>query len=204
MTCGRSTILVLTGVLMVAVPAFAGDEDKDQDQDKGATKAAAVTVVNTPSQPVPVVVQNPPSASPTLLGPTKASQLVTLTSTRAQCPGLPSNVAYVWDQRVNGDGSVTPFSIPAGMVLVITGLDWRQGLPLGPNKAEEIFVFPSTIVAGGQLINSVSGASDGETGANVVVTGVAVKAGMQLCWQVNSGNLGSSDAVLHGFLAVDE
>src|SRR5215470_14487642 len=134
MTCRRSTILVLTGVLMVAVPAFAGDQDKGKGPE-------AVTVVNTPSQPVPVVIQNPLSGSPTLLGPTKASQLVTLTSTRSQCPGLPPNVAYVWDQRVNADGSVTPFSIPAGMVLVVTGLDWRQGLPLGPNKAEEIFVY---------------------------------------------------------------
>jgi hypothetical protein len=196
MTCGRSTILVLTGVLMVAVPAFAGGQDKDKDK--------AVTVVNTPSQPVPVVIQNPPSGSPTLLGPTKASQLVTLTSTRTQCPGLPPNVAYVWDQRVNADGSVTPFSIPAGMVLVVTGLDWRQGLPLGPNKAEEIFVYASNVAIGGLLINSVSGGSDGETGANVAVTGVVAKAGKQLCWQVNSVNLGSSDAVLHGFLAVDE
>jgi len=50
----------------------------------------------------------------------------------------------------------------------------------------------------------VSGGSDGETGANVAVTGVVAKSGMQLCWQVNSGNLGSSDAVLHGFLAVDQ
>ena len=202
MTCGRSTILVLTGVLMVAVAAFAGDQDKDKDKD--AKKTEAVTVVNTSSQPVPVVIQNPQSGSPTLLGPTKASQLVTLTSTRAQCPGLPPNVAYVWDQRVNADGSVTPFSIPAGMVLVVTGLDWRQGLPLGPNKAEEIFVYASAVAPGGLLINSVSGGSDGETGANVVVTGVVAKAGMHLCWQVNSGNLGSSDAVLHGFLAVDE
>jgi len=200
MTCGRSTILVLTGVLIVAVPAFVRAQDKDKD----AKKTEAVTVVNTPSQPVPVVIQNPQSASPTLLGPTKASQLVTLTSTRAQCPGLPPNIAYVWDQRVNADGSVTPFSIPAGMVLVVTGLDWRQGLALGANRAEEIFVYASSVVAGGLLINSVSGGSDGETGANVAVTGVVAKSGMQLCWQVNSGNLGSSDAVLHGFLAVDQ
>ena len=200
MTCGRSTILVLTGVLIVAVPAFVRGQDKDKD----AKKTEAVTVVNTPSQPVPVVIQNPQSASPTLRGPTKASQLVTLTSTRAQCPGLPPNIAYVWDQRVNADGSVTPFSIPAGMVLVVTGLDWRQGLALGANRAEEIFVYASSVVAGGLLINSVSGGSDGETGANVAVTGVVAKAGMQLCWQVNSGNLGSSDAVLHGFLAVDQ
>src|SRR5262245_37548287 len=134
MTCGRSTILVLTGVLMVAVPAFAADQDKDKDKDKDAKKTEAVTVVNTPSQPVPVVIQNPQSGSSTLLGPTKASQLVTLTSTRTGCPGLPANTAYVWDQRVNADGTVTPFSIPSGMVLVVTGLDWRQGLPLGPNK----------------------------------------------------------------------
>jgi len=197
MTCGRSTILVLTGVLLVAVPAFAGDQDKDKD----AKKTEAVTVVNTPSQPVPVVIQNPPSGSPTLLGPTKASQLVTLTSTRAQCP-VPANIGYVWDQRVNADGSVTPFSIPAGMVLVVTGLDWRQGLPLGAN-AEEIFVFASAAEIG-TLIRSIGGASDGRTGANVVVTGVVAKAGVHLCWHVNSGNLGSSDAVLHGFLAVDE
>jgi hypothetical protein len=44
---------VLTGVLMVAVPAFAGDQDKDKDEDAKGT--GAVTVVNTPSQPVPVV-----------------------------------------------------------------------------------------------------------------------------------------------------
>jgi hypothetical protein len=32
MTGGRSTIPVLAGVLMVAVPAFAGDQDKDKDK----------------------------------------------------------------------------------------------------------------------------------------------------------------------------
>lgn len=171
---------------------------------QGALKPLAALIVNDVNNPVPVVIQNPSSASPTLLGPTKASQLVTLTSTRAPCPGLSANSAYVWDQRVNADGSVTPFSIPAGMVLVVTGLDWRQGLALGANRAEEIFVFASSVAPGGLLINSVSGGSDGATGANVAVTGVVAKAGMQLCWGVNSSNLGSSNAVLHGFLAEDQ
>lgn len=192
-------ITALAGLLVLTAPALMQATEKE---DAKARAPKPVTVVNGTTEPVPVVVQNPPSASPTLLGPTKASQLVTLTSTRTSCPGV--SVAYVWDQRVNADGTVTPFTIPSDMVLVVTGLDWRQGLAVGANKAEEIFVYQANPAAGGLLINSVSGASDGETGANVVVTGVVVKAGRQLCWQVNSGNFGSSDAVLHGFLALDE
>lgn len=189
-------LVLLGSVLFVAVISVVSPTGAH------ALIAKLVVVTNSPSQPVPVVVQNPPSASPTLLGPTKASQLVTLTSTRTSCPGAPT--ALVWDQRVNADGTVTPFTIPSGMVLVLTGLDWRQGLPLGANRAEEIFVFRSMPSIGGTLIDSVSGASDGETGANVAVSGVVVKAALQLCWQVNSGNFGSSDAVLHGFLALDQ
>jgi hypothetical protein len=108
-----AAVLSVTG----ALPALA----------QGALKPLMALIVNDVNNPVPVVIQNSSSASATLLGPTKASQLVTLTFTRAQCPGLPPNSAYVWDQRVNADGSVTPFSIPASMVLVVTGLGGTNG-----------------------------------------------------------------------------
>jgi hypothetical protein len=136
------------------------------------------------------------------LEPSKASQLVTLTTSGAFCPGT-NNSAFAWDQRVNSDGTVKPFTIPNKMVLIVTDIDWRQGLPTGTNQPDELFVYQANPASGGTLVDSVGVASDGESGADVAVSGVAVKAGHQLCFQVNSGNLSSADAVLHGFLAPD-
>lgn len=131
----------------------------------------------------------------------KPSDLVTLTASGAVCPGIA--VGKVFDQRVNANGTVTPFAVPPKRVLVVTGLDWRQGLPLGSNQTDEIFVYHANTTGGGTLIDSVGRASDGASGANVAVTGVVVAEGLQLCFQVNSGNGGSADAVLHGYLAKD-
>jgi hypothetical protein len=99
-----------------------------------------------------VQVQNFP-ATVLPLAPTKASQLVTLTSSGAACPGVP--VARVFDQRVQPDGTVSAFSIPSGQVLVLTGLDWRQG-STAPANHEELFLYHANPNAGGSLADSVS------------------------------------------------
>lgn len=107
---------------------------------KGSTTTTCNAVVDSNGN-LHVAVQNS-SASPTLLGPTKASQLVTLTSSQSgpNCPGT-SGTARVFDQRVNSDGTVKPFTIPNGMVLVVTGLDWRQGPPSRHQQVRGHFLF---------------------------------------------------------------
>lgn len=162
---------------------------------KPKAKPKSVNVVNFPTSQA-VQVQNLPAPP---LAPTKASQLVTLNLSGAECPGHPS--ARLFDRRVNADGTASSFTIPSGQVLIVTGLDWRQGLTT--TNQEEVFVYQAD--GDGTLVDSLSVAStDQRAGANIQVSGVSVAAGRQLCFQVNSGNIGSADAVLHGFLAPDE
>lgn len=58
------------------------------------------------------------------LAPSRPSDLVTIRSSGAKCSPSP------WlklDTQINGDGTLSPFVIPAGQVLVVTSVDFRQG-----------------------------------------------------------------------------
>lgn len=58
------------------------------------------------------------------LAPSKASQLVTLVGGAAcSCFG---GTGVVFDTRVNGDGTIAPFAIPAKQVLVLDAWRWDQ------------------------------------------------------------------------------
>ena len=160
-----------------------------------------VRVVNTP---LSVTVTNPGSAG-AFLGPTKASDLVTLRSSRAKC--IPSPWLML-DTQVNGDGTLTPFVIPAGKVLIVTSIDFRQGNTGTAGNYEEFFLFPSAANIANNIaivdLVAAPGSADRAAGASAVVTGVAIKAGNP-CWGVNNLNaLGSADALVHGYLAVDQ
>lgn len=160
-----------------------------------------VRVVNTP---LSVTVTNPGSAG-AFLGPTKASDLVTLRSSRARCGTSPW---LMLDTQVNGDGTLAPFVIPAGKVLIVTSIDFRQGSTGASGNQEEFFLFPSAANIGNNIaivnLMAAPGSTDGRAGASAVITGVAIKAGNP-CWGVNNLNaLGSADALVHGYLAVDQ
>lgn len=159
-----------------------------------------VRIVNTP---LSVTVTNPGSGGASF-GPTKPSDLVTIRSSGAKCAPSPW---LLLDTQIKGDGTLAPFVIPVGRVLVVTSVDFRQGLTGSPGKQEEFFLFPSAanINTGYPIVDLVApGSSDGRAGASAVITGVVIKAGNP-CWGVNnSAALGSADALVHGYLAADQ
>ena len=156
--------------------------------------------------PTPVQVVNTPLEVTGFLGPVKASDLVTLTSSGAFCSaGHPAVRRF--DVQNNGDGTTTPFVIPAGQVLVVTGIDFRQGRTDGPGQQEELFLFASSLISD-SLSNmadlmAAPGSSDSRAGLSAAITGVIIKSTAIPCWQVNSLNIGTARAVLHGYLAPD-
>jgi hypothetical protein len=133
------------------------------------------------------------------LAPSKASMLVTLRSSGATCGASPWKAL---DTRVNPDGTLSPFVIPEGRVLVVTSVDWRQGL-IAAGQHSEFFLFPSaTNISINYPIAQAVGAGAGPTGGgSFVVTGTVIGPGTP-CWGINDlSNIGSADALVHGFLA---
>jgi Fibronectin type III domain len=138
------------------------------------------------------------------LAPSRPSDLVTIRSSGVKCTPSP------WlklDTQVNGDGTLSPFVIPTGQVLVVTSVDFRQGNTGVSGRQEEFFLFPSAanISVNYAIVDLMAapGSSDGRAGVSAVVTGVAIKAGNP-CWGVNNiAAQGSADALIHGFLTAD-
>lgn len=148
------------------------------------TRAAAVSVVNQ------------------VLAPSKPSDLVTLRSNGAKCAPSPW---LALNTRVNPDGTLSPFVIPAGQVLVVTSVDWRQGLG-SATVHSEFFLFPSAanINVNYPIAMSVGAGAGPTGGGSFVVTGVVLPAGTP-CWGINDlSNLGSADALVHGFLTANQ
>jgi hypothetical protein len=141
----------------------------------------------------------PGSAFGGALAPSKASQLVTLQSGGTCLSGLKKiNV------QVHGDGTTTAFTIPAGMVLVITGAEWDA--PFGAGGTDTFFInlegaatFATVHVAAGQV-----GSNGLEGGSTTFSSGIVVKPGTDICAGLNSGNNSFLFPVLHGFLAKDK
>lgn len=160
-----------------------------------------VRIVNTP---LSVTVTNPGSGG-AFLGPTKPSDLVTIRSSGVKCGSSPW---LMLDTLIKGDGTLTPFVIPVGKVLVVTSVDFRQGATGAGGNQEEFFLFPSAanISVNMAIVDLIAapGSTDGRAGASAVVTGVAIKAGNP-CWGVNNLSAqGSADALVHGYLAIDQ
>jgi hypothetical protein len=131
------------------------------------------------------------------LAPSKPSQLVTLNSSGATCTGGESKL----DTQVNGDATSAAFTIPAGMVLVLTGIDWN-GTALSAG-ATSVFLDLRTASAfelvslGGAVTQNPSGQGGGTFGPLNIV----VKPGTDICVGLNGG--GSIFPAGHGFLAKD-
>lgn len=139
------------------------------------------------------------------LGPSKPSDLVTLRSSGAKCN--PSSWKAL-DTKVKPDGTLSPFVIPAGQVLVVTSVDWFQGIGSDtPDTFHSVFfLFPSAanITVNYPIAMAVGAGAGPPGGGSVVVTGVVIPAGTP-CWGINDlSNLGSSDALVHGFLTLDQ
>jgi hypothetical protein len=137
------------------------------------------------------------------LSPTKPSDLVTILSTGAKCGSSPW---FALDQQVNSDGTLSSFTIPAGQVLIVTGVDWVSREAGSAGHSAEFFLFPSAanINVNFNIVDSLAvGSSDGRAGASLAVTGVAIKAGNP-CWGLNDiSTMGAASAFVHGFLTAD-
>ena len=189
-------ISIAASIAAVGLPALF--HSTDSAAQVGSTP---VRIVNTP---LSVTVTNPSSGGG-VLGPTKPSDLVTLRSSRAKCAPSPW---LMLDTQVKGDGTLAPFVIPVGKVLIVTSIDFRQGNSGAAGNYEEFFLFPSAANIANNIaivdLVAAPGSADRAAGASAVITGVAIKAGNP-CWGVNNLNaLGSADALVHGFLAVDQ
>lgn len=141
-------------------------------------------------------------------GPAKPSDLVTLISSDAHCipDVMMGNPTKAINQRVLADGSVVPFVIPARNVLVVTGIEWRQASTGSSTTGEDFYLFTESAAGGlgGVLVDSFSPPNaSARAGASIPVTGVSIKAGSTVCFQVETGYIETAVAYVHGYLTKD-
>lgn len=131
------------------------------------------------------------------LAPSKASQLVTLTASGATCL---SGLVKV-NTQIHGDGTSAAFTIPAGMVLVITGAEWDA--TGGAGGVDTFFI---NLEGTGTSTVHVAAGPVGSTGlaggSSSFSSGIVVKPGTNICVGLNS--LNTPVPVIHGFLAKDK
>jgi hypothetical protein len=144
-----------------------------------------------------------------VLAPSKPSQLVTLA--RDFFPpanhfcAAPLSEFFKIDAQVNADGSVTAFSIPEGMVLVVTGLEWLEAggtadvdrlvVDLQPAGAPTAY---RSVAFGTGVVGTTSGG-----GSISFQPGIAVNPGSDLC--VGVLRPGALHVVtVHGYLTKDK
>lgn len=144
-----------------------------------------------------------------VLGPTKASQLATVTATgTCALPGFSANTSATFTNAIHPDGTSSPFAIPAKQVFVITDVT----LTVSGQQANDAML--SLISVG-----TASGASQvagqfetaGATGAVKSVftfpAGVAVKSTSLVCASMINTTHGGSvflSGTMHGYFAPDK
>jgi hypothetical protein len=147
------------------------------------------------------------SAHATGVEPKKPSQLVQIqynTSSPTLCP----NGHLALDQLVAADGTVSPFTIPDGQVLVITEARLGQGIHIA---GRPVLVLLERSSAAGTNIIAAEAAVDDAAGLHTSVftfpTGAIVKAGTNICIfakdVLNGTNLFVGGQV-YGFLTPDK
>ena len=105
----------------------------------------------------------------------------------------------VLDQQLNPDGVASAFSIPAGQVLVVIGVDWRA---TGGTPGASASLYQS-IAGNVAWIDTAFVDTTGAVGSSTTVGGVIVKSGTQSCLGVLS-SLPMQYVIVHGFLAKDK
>ena len=143
------------------------------------------------------------------LGPRTASDLVTLLG-GAPATGGCTGAERPVDRRTLGDGSTGPFAVPAGKVLVLTGVEWVS-TGTGTGRSVVLTVLHRTPLGAQALFTSHAVSTPtgtGYAGEQSVIPGVVVKPGVPLCVtqhidnQPAAGSLPGS-VILHGFLTDD-
>jgi len=138
------------------------------------------------------------------LAPTAASQLATVSGSTTECgPGSSSKLI---DQRQNGNGTTSPFVIPAKSVFVVTSFDFVfAGAPASQAITATLVVTDAGLTTFA-TVSSPTALSDstGRGGGTLVLpSGFAVKPGAKLCFALSTGNTGIA-GFAHGFFAKDK
>ena len=114
---------------------------------------------------------------------------------------------FVFDREVvKSGGTVVPFSIPDGKVLVVTGLDWGvQGNVTNKARTASLLRFNGG-VNGPSAQSTALADAFGTAGASVTFpTGIVLNRPGVFCIQLtDSNNFDHLTAVVHGFLANDK
>jgi hypothetical protein len=153
------------------------------------------------------------SSMASTLAPTKPSQIISVVTGGGTCP----NGDLKLDTEVNADGTRAAFSIPAGMVFVITEAQGRMddGTITNPGQGHngQVLIYrqgPSSI---GEITVDIGPLGSNGLSRNAFSapphsfpTGVIVKSGTAIC--VGGIDLGTqashvANGVVHGFLARD-
>ena len=144
-----------------------------------------------------------------VLGPTKASQLVTVTSSGScPIPGHPSSNSAAFTNLIHADGTSSPFAIPAKQVFIITDATLTVS-GQGANDAMLALLSIGTASGGTQIAGQYDTA--GPTGAVkstfTFPAGVAVKSTSILCARLIDTTQGGSvffSGTAHGYFAPDK
>jgi hypothetical protein len=140
--------------------------------------------------------------------PARLSDLVTLQGLSAGGIGGCAGSERNFNTRVMPDGTSQPFTIPAGQVLVLTGVEWFDSkVGLGKSVLQEVVLRR----AGGPVVvyrsHSVSSVTDaGHAGQQSLIPKVVVSGGVPLCnaeYVDNQPKL-PGPATLYGFLTKDQ
>ena len=143
------------------------------------------------------------------LGPRMASDLVTLLGGAPATSGCSAAERPI-DRRTLADGSTGPFTVPAGKVLVLTGVEWFS-TETGTGRSVLLTVLHRTPLGAQALFTSHALSTPtgaGYAGAQSTIPRVVVKPGVPLCVtqhidnQPAGGSLPGS-VILHGFLTDD-
>lgn len=138
------------------------------------------------------------AASASALEPAKASEVVTLVTNGEDVnTGGCTGSSYPVTQRVTAAG-LAGFSVPAGQVLVITGMSWVE------YTATANTIAYNSLKVGGQTVlysSSIAGSNNGANAIAAVSPGIVVASGQSICVGLSQDLNPSTATYLYGFLA---
>jgi hypothetical protein len=133
------------------------------------------------------------------VGAKKPSDEVTL-KTGAPCPGFNG---LTFDTRLNADGTTSPFTIPAGQVLILDHLSWltNNAGAAGGIEAVDLYLSGSS-----EILWSVYSVrtTDLYAAGNPPLPHIPIKSGSTLCIRPEFTSLNAPYVHVHGFLTKDK
>lgn len=183
---GISLVITALGFLSTSsVPARAGDDDEHRRQQELEPQVASDTVT---------------------------LQMTTFFSAPCFLSANGTTLAWAFDRSVvKSGGTVQPFTLPAGKVLVVTNLDWTAtGSAAVANKARTAYLFRAVNggLNGPSAQSTAIADSTGKAGASETFpSGMVLQSPGQFCLGIDTPTPVSGETVqgvLQGFLAPDK